>query len=350
MRLLASPAGGPRALAYGNCSNGCGRPSGSDGCRICLPGSYGTGEGVCRLCVAGKYGNASISRASSATEACIKCDQGKFVAAYGAAVCAACPIGHVCTDAYVLAADLTLQPVPPTGAIPLPTACPRGTYNPSEGAAEPAACLLCATGRYRNASGGTANSSCEPCLPGYFASTAGAFLCDACAPSTYQPAAASARCKQCPAGYFSLSEAATACEGCPWGKFGEADAAGSRCVDCPMGTYNPINTSTECLPCPVNTLGATLGAASLEGCDPCPEGFFNLEEGSTECGACPTKPVFNETTFEDDPPPNGCVFDSAAPHSRRLVGWLPVLAALGASLLCTAGAQLHVRVRSVALF
>ena len=109
MRLLASPPGGPRALAYGNCSTGCGRPSGSDGCRVCLPGSYGTGEGVCRLCVAGKYGNASISRASSATEACIKCDQGKFVAAYGAAVCAACPIGHVCTDAYVLAADLTLQ-------------------------------------------------------------------------------------------------------------------------------------------------------------------------------------------------------------------------------------------------
>ena len=259
MRLLASPAGGPRALAYGNCSTGCGRPSGSDGCRICLPGSYGTGEGVCRLCVAGKYGNASISRASSATEACIKCDQGKFVAAYGAAVCAACPIGHVCTDAHVLAADLTLQPVPPTGAIPLPTPCPRGTYNPSEGAASPAACLLCAEGRYRNESGGTVASSCLPCLPGYFASTAGAFLCDACAPSTYQPAAASARCEQCPAGYFSSSEAATACEGCREGTFGQADAAGSRCVDCPMGTYNPINTSTECLPCPVNTLGATLG-------------------------------------------------------------------------------------------
>ena len=342
VRLLATPPDGPRALAYGNCSTGCGRPSGSDGCRTCLPGSYGTGEGVCRLCVAGKYGNASISRASSANEACIKCDEGKYVAAYGAAACAACPIGHVCTDAYVLAADLTLQPVPPTGAIPLPTACPRGTYNPSEGAAEPAACLLCATGRYRNSSGGTKASSCDPCLPGYFASTAGAFLCDACGPSTYQPAAASARCEQCPAGYFSSTEAATACESCREGTFGEANGAGSRCVDCPRGTYNPMNTSTECLPCPVNTLGTTLGATSLEGCDQCPEGSFNLAEASTECDACPTKPVFNETTFENEPPPNGCVFESAAPQSRR-VGWLPLLAALGASVLCTAsGSAQHV--------
>merc|ERR1740124_1432459 len=44
VRLLAPPPDGPRALAYGNCSTGCGRPSGSDGCRTCLPGSYGTGE------------------------------------------------------------------------------------------------------------------------------------------------------------------------------------------------------------------------------------------------------------------------------------------------------------------
>ena len=334
VRLLATQPGEPRTLGYGNCSTGCGRPAGSDGCRICLPGSYGTGEGVCRLCVAGKYGNASISRASSATEACIKCDEGKFVASYGAAACAACPIGHVCTDAYVLAADLTLQPVPSTGSIPLPTACPRGTYNPSEGAAEPAACLLCAAGRYRNSSGGTNASSCKACLPGYFASAPGASVCDACGPSTYQPAAASASCEQCPAGFFSLVDAATACEECRAGTFGEADRAGSRCVECPMGTYSNATAATECLLCPVNTLGATLGAASLEGCEQCSEGFFNLVEGSSECDACPTKPVFNETTFENEPPPNGCVFESAAPKSRR-VGWLPVLAALGASILCT---------------
>ena len=341
VRLLPANPGGPRDLSFGNCSAGCGRPSGSDGCRRCLPGSYGSGEGVCRLCPAGKRGNASEAGAALESVACQKCEGGTFASAFGSSACQVCPIGHICTDAFELAADLTLQPIPPVGAIPLPTACPRGTYNPAEGAATPAACLLCATGRYRNASGGVHPlDSCDACVPGFFAGTAGAHYCDPCAPSTFQPSAAAGSCQQCAAGYFQDAYNATACEGCAEGTYGVADGAGSRCVDCPEGTYGAVTAATGCTPCPVNTLGAVAGAASEEaGCAPCPDFTFNMAVGSTSCDPCPTEIAINQTTGEEIPPPEGCeLTDSPAPPSPR-AGWLPVLVALAAGVLCAAGTQ-----------
>ena len=235
--LLPASVGAPRELAYGNCRPGCGRPAGSDSCRECLAGSYGTGDGVCRLCGPGLFGNAS-SGATDESVACTECPAGRYMPAWGAASCTLCPVGHICADGIELAPDLTLRSVAETGAIPLPTACPRGTYNPSTGKSEPAACLACATGRYRAGSAGLAASDCAACDAGYFAASAGAHQCAACAPSTYQPEAGMPSCDFCPLGFFSSVAAATACEQCPTGRYGVLDAAGApRCEDCELGTY-----------------------------------------------------------------------------------------------------------------
>ena len=83
------------------------------------------------------------------------------------------------------------------------------------------------------------------------------------------------------------------------------------------------------------------GARERRGCPRCST-RRTLPLALIRCGACPTEPVFNETTYENDPPPDGCTFDSAAPRSLRVRGWLPALAALGVSLLCTRQLRLSV--------
>ena len=350
VRLLPASVGGPRNLAYGNCTPGCGRPAGGDGCRACLAGSYGLGDGICRLCRPGTFGNASESAGgfTNAAEACEKCDDGTYAPSFGASVCRDCPVGHLCNDDSVLSSLLTLEPVAAAGAIPMPTACPRGTYNPYERQSEPDSCLACAAGRFRPGAAGTALSSCDLCDAGYFSGTPGAHVCDACAPSTFVAARGSASCAYCERGFYSDASAATQCEACPRGRYGmlsDDPAVGPlgvgapSCVDCIPGTYSDATGSTVCALCPPGTIGELQAAMNFSaGCTPCPDGFYNLLEGQLACLPCPTVPEIDEnisslTYMEELPPPNGCVFELSGaplPLSRRCGSVGPLLAALAA--------------------
>ena len=362
VRLLPVAVGAPRSLAYGNCTPGCGRPAGGDGCRACLAGSYGLGDGICRLCRPGTFGNASESAFggfTTAADACEACGGGTYAPSFGASVCRDCPAGHLCNDGYELTSLLTLEPVvPAAGAIPLPTACPRGTYNPSTRRSDPSACLACTAGRFRPGSAGVALlSSCDLCEAGHFSGAPGAHVCDACAPSTFAAARGSAGCAYCARGQYTDASAATQCEDCPRGRYGvvsDDPAVGPlgvgapSCVDCDAGTYSDGAGSTVCALCPAGTIGELQAATNLSaGCTPCPDGSYNLFEAQLACLACPVVPTVDEnvsspTYMEELPPPNGCVFElSAAPLSRRCGSLGPLLAALAAG-----GMLAHARTRA----
>ena len=141
----------------------------SSKCAVCPVGTYGKGGGICAQCSPGTFGNATVGGAVTPAEACSACPPGRYAPAYGASACVPCVIGTFCEDGWVLHSDGSLEAAPPSGGIPLPIPCPRGTYNPSPGGTSPESCLKCPAGTARHAVGGTTIDGCDACEPGTFA-------------------------------------------------------------------------------------------------------------------------------------------------------------------------------------
>ena len=326
--LPALVLGGPRRRSYGDCDAGCGRPTASSKCAVCPVGTYGKGGGICAQCSPGTFGNATVGGAVTPAEACSACPPGRYAPAYGASACVPCVIGTFCEDGWVLHSDGALEAAPPSGGIPLPIPCPRGTYNPSPGGPSPESCLKCPAGTARHAVGGTTIDGCDACEPGTFAGAPGAANCTACAPSTYQPSPGAAACAPCPPGMFSNVSGALQCVQCPIGSFSAAGAGDDpMCDACPAGRYSDSTGATECKACPVGTVGIGRRATSVEeGCVPCANGTFSLVEAATACMACPTE-VELDDEGEEIPPPDGCppVDSAAAPLPRAALTALLLL-------------------------
>ena len=274
-------------VVYGKCAPGCGRPTGRDACEPCLAGSYGDGSGVCRLCAPGTYGGNS-SRASEVSVACTPCAPGSYNSHHGEMHCEVCPRGSFCDRGFAITVHglLTLATEPPPGIL-TPTACPVGTYNPSEGATAPAACLACPEGTHQPLTGATSVSACLVCPPGT-ASPYQASYCKPCEPSTAQPAAGAPTCDECGPGTYSDSFGATNCSLCPHGSFEPHEGSVTpACRACAPGTYSTSPGATACTACPNQTASRAARATSAATCAPCAEGTFALQAGATACEACP---------------------------------------------------------------
>ena len=274
-------------LYYGNCTPGCGRPTGADGCNPCPGGSYGLGDGRCRFCRPGERGDVNSSYAANHGQACMACPPGSYNPQYGATGCLPCPRGTFCADGFGLNPWGQLQAVPLTGGIALPIHCPIGTYNPLESSGVPGACLACPPGTANNQIGGASLDACSTCQPGY-ASPAGSSYCSICQPGTAQPLARQGACGICEPGTFANEQGMRNCIVCPLGSFDNLPGGTDpNCRACLPGTFADTNGSVSCAPCPNGTASAALRAESNATCEQCIGATFSLAPGMPACTDCP---------------------------------------------------------------
>ena len=180
------------------------------GCAECPPGSItgtltGAGATSCEACERGRY-------SAVPTEACIKCDAGKFLPATGRALEANC------------------------------IACPIGTYGAAEGGTKPGSCADCPDNSF-SPLGTAALTGCF-CVPGF---TKEGDACTACPSGKAKADFADATCVDCPAGRTTegLEHTAVVCD-CNAGHAGEDSTA--ACTVCPANTFKPPPAELQELP------------------------------------------------------------------------------------------------------
>lgn len=268
----------------------------------------------------------------SATK-CVSCPKGKLSENLRATSCQDCPVGGYCGAEGAAVLRQTYTP------------CPTGTYNPSTGSSDSAACITCPAGKANPIPGLSDDTACKPCLPGSYAASPGIGVCPLCDAGKYQDEAGQTACKPCTAGYLCV-EGSSAPQPCPGGT--HADQAvlaangflsniASDCANCPAGTSCSVgsNKPQPCLP------GSYAPVAKMETCLLCPAGQYQELYGQTACVACSRGSYCKEGSATPIPCPGGT---SSNLTSRVSVGqcvlvpvdyWAP----LGSSVpeRCTSG-------------
>jgi len=174
------------------------------------------------------------------------------------AMCVVCPVGHYCDDGNVK------------------TECTEGTYNPSQMASSPSACIECGLGLTTSAVGSSRLSQCIAiqlaCSPG----TAG-LACDPCGPGTISTGGNVRECTVCSPGTVS-----------------ELERLSVACDACPPNTYMPREQ------------GALLGS-----CISCGNGLKS-GSGSPVCSGCAAGSVLDATSGTCVEPPEACLRGGSA--------------------------------------
>jgi hypothetical protein len=160
------PPGAKEQVVAGAGNYTLGLPGARAAVAVCPPGYFCPGNGRAFACPLGYYGAASGLTNSSCSGRCndgVLCPEGA-TAASGQA----CPVGHYCSAGV---------------AVP----CPRGTFNPTAGAAHVDKCVPCPAGTYNSVSGAWSAANCTACDE-FEGSNAGASACwpgimGACPPS-----------------------------------------------------------------------------------------------------------------------------------------------------------------------
>lgn len=177
--------------------------------------------------------------------------------------------------------------IQPAGAATLELTDTKLTNNQPDdlGGASSTCSSGCGAGHYGNCElADSSSSECPSCVPN---------ACSACPRGKYRSspgAAFDSDCLDCPKGYHSSSEGASTCEGpCAVGSYVtdlESDSdgygvtsGGRKCVACPTGRYNDESGKAFCAPCPP---GYSSDAGSTE-CQACPPGTFNTKAGGESC-------------------------------------------------------------------
>lgn len=222
--------------------------AGASMCDTCPDGTQSRNGTACPSCVAGKY-------AAAGMDACMLCPM-RFTAPPGAAACVPCPAwtrpisGGICG---VCEAGSYMSPMVSTeGTITYGcVACGQGTFNPSAGATDSAACK-------------------GPCAPLSYVPNA-ALSATGCAPGPPGTFSVDGRTSQ-PCGPGNYSALGLGCSPCPMGTYSAA-AGASRCEPCFAGSFSGTQGAVQCTPCPY---GTATGDAGRTACDPCgPDGFMS---------------------------------------------------------------------------
>ena len=241
-----------------------------DGCFACLDGYFGTGlketEPTCNSsCPKGHFCPSGSSMPTA-------CARGLYLPSVGAArneSCIKCSAGRFGTQ---------------DGASSCAT-CLAGTYTDSQGQTE---CAKCAAGGYCEVEGADTSMVFTPCPPGTWSAAFGAnssAACQNCSAGTYLPslgASSEAQCTACRKGGACQQGSAEPAE-CVAGRFQNSTGA-TACILCTLGSYCDVAASTP-LPCPGGRFGNTTGLTSQAECHPCPPGQFCLA-GSVEATEC----------------------------------------------------------------
>ncbi|CBZ54547.1 hypothetical protein NCLIV_049760 [Neospora caninum Liverpool] len=256
-------------------------------CKLCAEGKLCSGLGSTReeVCPKGSYCPAATTKAVhcpqgtygvraglSDTWSCTPCGSGKYCPDTGLQDDGAnCAAGFHCSGGSRSIAPLTSEQGGSicrkgyfcTAGTKQPTECPRGTYNPNEGASTEADCLDCPAGSKYGLALSSNYSLCESRYKAYGNAIAG----------TFQDADASATCLVCPAGYACAP--------------GSSQGPVPQHL-CAAGHYCPAGTTSKTMyPCPPGFYNPNTGARSLEDCRPCPPGRycdrFGLDAPTGDC-------------------------------------------------------------------
>lgn len=288
---------------------------------LCFSGTYNQvyeapDVSLCLPCIAGYF---CPTVATTAVQPCTK----SFYSDTGAAVCTLCEAGHYCDDNATSITTMMNDMICPAGLEclpgrstvpdlindkcrlghyclrgnidPLPTPCPKGTFNGQYGLAELSQCQQCTPEFYCIPDGLTTPSG--PCPGGYFCPLGTAepdtlpcpigFYRNGSAKATFQD------CTVCISGFYCDQEGLAEPISCPAGYFCVAGSTTKQ--SCPLGTYSnslELRRSTDCAPCPGGYYCDGWGRTSPTG--PCDAGFYCRERAYTSAppegltgGACP---------------------------------------------------------------
>lgn len=277
------------------------------------------------VCAAGWHGTKGGIVALDQSEACVKCEIGRWSISVGVEVCnTTCAVGTYgavrgATSALVgcgerCAAGRFGEMRGGTGTIDgCSGECAKGKWSGVVGASTAAVCVPCAAGKWSNRYALSSAGSCYDCGAGRFASATGAIAafecngicptgrysstsgltsaeeCSAC-PADFVAAAGQTTCFACEDGYVPnptatslASPGAARCVACTSGRY-ERKEANHTCDKCPRGRIAPA-LSTQCFACAVGTYP---NPATLGECKRCPASRYHASPSDRGCVQCPS--------------------------------------------------------------
>ena len=284
------------------CSPGFTGPDSTGPCLACALGKYKNvvGPDACASCLAGQF------QAQLAATDCSTCAQDTFSNVSGEAVCTACPAGFRALAGTTTVQDCCgNNSRPQIGTCTNITQIFSSTENNS--IAQNITQNFSSTENNSIAQSITQDCSSTilcSCNTGYTGPDTGASKgqCSACPPGTYKPTNGTANCTSCPLNSNSSvgSQNITDCFCDAWcsGPPGGPCIPKNSTLNVSSGVYqcSPGNTGPDrtgpCLACAVGTSKDVPGSAA---CTLCPPGQYQTETGSRSCVACPPDTFQNAT-------------------------------------------------------
>jgi len=259
---------------------------------------------------------------SSASSACVSCDNGYFKNVPDNSTCLKCRPN---TYSNRLELDKTTHCLP----CPFNTGSVSGSVNcscvPGFSGPDGGTCSQCVAGKYKNTSG---PGTCTDCIKGTFSASLGANesltclqcptrsdapvasatrsactcnagstgangeTCSLCTPGKYKLAAGNGVCVQCIAGTYSAVMGASGCTRCHTHADSLANRTacaciagysltGGRCMSCGTGMY--LSTASKCVQCEAGKYSDIVAATR---CRTCPPNHFRLQPGASKCALC----------------------------------------------------------------
>ena len=243
-------------------------------CQDCAAGTYSETNSVseCSDCLMGKY---SSSGGGDSVDSCLWCQAGEYTEEAGSSACSSCPSGTLSLGGTGCVEDC------PTGYYQGDTQacwrCEAGKFSAYNGSST---CSVCEAGTYSSTSGSTGCMSCQANATSPSASaSASACVCVEGYAGNHLLG-----CAKCLDGQYS-DLASESCIECPEGSF--AGTASSVCTLCQEGKYLPVTGSTSesaCVPCPAQNSISPAGSIAETDCA-CQTGYYgNMALGCEECG------------------------------------------------------------------
>jgi hypothetical protein len=295
-------------------------------CKLCPVGRYQHLEAaaVCTVCPAGKYN--SIAGAEDENY-CLSCLPGKFGSGNGLSACQPCG-KDTYTDLFTSMVSCRTCPVGFTtnGVTPDGTgatycivdtsSCDNGYFRDSHGickecdagwysssgseceecgassfsARKSPKCTYCPRGKYGLESGNKTSetSACQECPLGSFNSFSGATICSQCAPGSSCPDTGLSVSKECEIGFYSDRKGSLACIKCPAGRY-QSKKGEALCDACPRGKYNAFNGSVDASACRSCQAGRYSASAGSSVCTICTASEHQPKVGQYDCVQCTGK-------------------------------------------------------------